>query len=1204
MRYDTTQITELAHFILGIDVNMLTGRVESTSQYAAIAAKSENFNDFYHQYQPLILDEVMATLQTAVNKFESKNKIKVSLQEKDRVKHYADENVTMLHLANDNRIQCDDLGSFNFIVGIININSARYIAILNIYFKEYQIVLKGDISDVKSGLSHFEFSPLSSLVNIDRMYNVCVEKPQNDLLQKVMRASVNLWPVIEKPSEQNAGLEHLNTEQKKAVNGFIEGEEGVYLLQGPPGTGKTTTIVSLIQQLAQKNEHILVCAPSNKAVQVLADKTLKSLPDVPMLLIAVESKITSQNLQGISYENWDKRHTLKLKTLLSEIDIAPHLSRNRMEAKTLNDIIDTQTLIKFIADVTDKSKIIGNIIKYGSRYIKAMTIEQREPLIQLAVKELESYLINLSQLQKSLSVFDFPSLPGKERADEFSNVKLKEIDKLIINISNQYNAMHAFISYQLIKYFPTDQKQLFQRAQILFCTLSIAGRMSLRRLAENQNWSFQTLIIDEAGQAVEAEALIPFRLAIDAKKALLVGDTRQLPATTVGVTAKDTHFDHSMMWRLIEENKQPYHSLMVQYRMKENIRHFPSNRYYNGKLIDHASILTRASNLPIHMRPREGIKYWVDINHQEERAGLSYCNRKEAESIVTLIEEIRKSDTQSHIGVISFYNAQVNLIRNLLKNKKTSNSKLDPETITVHSVDGFQGDEKDIIIVSFVRANQQSHIGFLSDFRRLNVAITRAKDVLYIFGSVSTFSKAMHSEIQGLLSYLTEAKAVKSFHEVMLHVANKTIHQNTPPASLPVVTPLENVTASVYRPVRANNDVSLRKFELFTEDELIAQAKRYFFKMKYELAIENYSQVLMVNHQHKQVYFLIAECYSKLGQQGQAQLMEDIGKSIPSATAKPLTVNQAHHDNNDGYQVPAQNKNITLKKARELCDEKKYLEAQALYMELFDQASEDPEVLLGLGWTLNKQKKHKEAVRYFELSIAFSKTPLAYQGILQCYIFLNQLDRALDYVYDGLDHFPWSKTLLRSKENIETRLAANKIVHKPTAIPVLTGFHPKPSTSGKKKEVPTEIITYQAADKSPASSSTRANERLSEVDKIAFERALKISKEYRDAGNASIMLKKLHESYPNHIEILNELGWCMHVLKLNTDAIAYFKKSLTIANSHSAYYSLTRCYDFQNQYSLALATLDKGLRYYPNSEKLLAYKEKISQSPKKKQSIK
>ncbi|MGA2655163.1 MAG: AAA domain-containing protein [Gammaproteobacteria bacterium] len=1204
-RYNTQLITELAHFVLGIDVNTLNGTVESTSTYAPIRPTSESFHEFYAQYQPLILDEVMATLQTAVNKFDANNKIKVNLQEKDRVNYYPHDSVTMLHLANDNRIQCDDMGGFHFIVLIVNINATRTVGILNIFQKEYQLVLKGDFSQSFTQLNFFEIFPIASLVNLDRMYSVCVQKPKTTLLDKVMRATVSPWPASNNTSAPPIAGTVLNAEQQQAVDGFTQGDDGVYLLQGPPGTGKTTTVVSMIQNLAAKKQHILVCAPSNKAIQVLAEKTLKAMPNTPMLMIAVESKISSLSLQEIALDNWEKRYPEKLKALLAEIDVAPLMSRTKSEASSVNEIIDTQTLIKFIHDVEAKSKIIVHIIKSCARYITHINPEVCASMIQLAENELLTYLKNLNVLKKEFDTFLFPALPAKQATPVLTPEKRNNIEKFLFAICNQYNSMHSFISYELLKYIPSNGSALFERTQILFCTLSIAGRMSLQRLYGNQSWSFQSIIIDEAGQAVEAEALIPFNLAKDAKRALLVGDTRQLPATTIGVSAKDTHFEHSMMWRLLEVNKQPFHSLMVQYRMRENIRHFPSHRYYDGKLIDHESIANRHTYLPPHMSPVSGIKFWVDTQGQEEHAGLSYINRNEALSIVALIKEIRKLDSHSHIGIISFYNAQVKLITHLLKNERAQNPRINPDKIAVHSVDGFQGDEKDIIIVSFVRANQHSNIGFLRDFRRLNVAITRAKDVLYIFGSVSTFKKAVGTEISELLDYLSQAKMVKSSTEAIQHV-NNTIPARTQvsPTSLPMVAPIQNVTSAVYRPVKANTTITANKFEFYSVEELIAQAKRYFTKMKYEQAIENYSYILKKNSQHKEVYYLIAECYHLLGNINQAQIMRDIGNSIEVdtkththlATTHPVTNNNNNTPND--FFTPGTK---TLKKARELSDQGEFQKAEAMYIELLDDSPEDPEILLGLGWALNKQRKHKEALRYFELSIAFSKTPLGYQGIIQCYILLNKLSEALDYIYEGLEYFPWSKTLATFKTNIEARVAPKKVEQNHTAKPVINGFQPKPAPAVLPQKNPSTTPGYIAqttqnntANQASSSSSSKASEKLSATDLVEFNHALTLSKQDKNVRAASNIFKNLHGRYPNNIEILNELGWCLHILHHNTDAIGVFKKTLKICNNLNAYYCLARCYRYADHLQHAIKTIDEGLKFFPNAHKLLDYKNELN----------
>ncbi len=1218
----TPNIPELAQFVLDLDINSLNGVVESVSQNAAIKPTAETFDEFYEQYKPLILDEVVAALQTAANKFNEKNKIRVHLNAKDQSRFYKADGVTMFNLVNnqDNnlaRIQCGDIGSFHFIVVIVYLNLTRHIGILNIYEKECQLALQGDCSTFFNNASYFDIYPLASLVNLDRMYNVCVQKPQTALLDKVMRASVSSFPSISNTTSVLVPTSSLNLEQKHAAEGFIKAPNGVYLLQGPPGTGKTTTIVNILQQLMINNESTLVCAPSNKAIQVLAERMLVSMPFAPLLLIAVENKITSPRLQEISFDNWINRYPNRLKAISQEIDVNSLASSSRFDATTVNDIIDLQLLIKFIKNIENKINIIDNIIRVCMRYVVNVNPDERANLIQLANQKLNEYLSNLKCLQQAISINSFPTLAEKPSIQKLNKTDQTRINSMITNLAREYNSLYSFIVYTLINQFPKDQDALFERIQILFSTLSITGRMSLQRYCASLARPFQYLIIDEAGQAVEAEALIPFNLAKNAKKALLVGDTRQLPATTIAITSKITHFDHSMMWRLLEGNKQPYHLLTTQYRMRGNIKHFPSNRYYEGRLIDHESIAQRPSHIPAHIMNPNGIKLWLDTNSPEEHSDLSFINRTEATSVIQLICAIREYDTKSQIGVISFYSAQIKLISSLLKHEQSKNSKIKLDNIEAHTVDGFQGDEKDIIILSFVRGNQHNQIGFLNDFRRLNVAITRAKDALYIIGNASTFRRSPNSEVGQLLDFLTKAHAFKSFNEVLRQIVNKNSSASSSSRALPVVTPIQNVGSAVYRPAKAVIAPAPKKFEFFTIGELMAQANRYYEKTQYDKAIENCRHVLEDEPNRKEAYQLIAKCYKEMGKTEEAQSMQQIADTMSSNVNSASSLSSAHHisnSNHDGFTtISRKNIKATLKEARELCDKDKFEEAESIYSQLVDDDFENSEVLLGLGWVLNKQRRHKEAERYFELSLKFSKTPLAYQGLIQCKNFLNNHKTAIDLIYEALDYFPWSRSIAALRSDIETRNEQPKNTTTQgemnatagTVRPLLSDFLPSRLSTEQlqPQRNPSTTPTYTAqvskgklpANKSSTSSSVpHAQESLSEQHQAIFIHACIMLDEKKEPRNAEAILRELHKIYPHNIRILEKFGWCLHILKRNAEAITLFEEYLEKAQNVNVYYGLARCYRFTDDIRAALDLVNEGLKYFSDARQLLEYKKELN----------
>ena len=293
------------------------------------------------------------------------------------------------------------------------------------------------------------------------------------------------------------------------------------------------------------------------------------------------------------------------------------------------------------------------------------------------------------------------------------------------------NGIYSYIKDFSEQFSDTENDELFllDQSQIVFASLSVCGRRTLQRLQKK----FDVTVIDEAGQAVPAETLIPCRFPT--KKALFVGDHMQLPATTFSETATETNFAESTLSSLINNNAS-YRMLNYQYRMHPEIRRFPSEHFYGGRLRDGVNIGRRANPLAL-LSNMDYLPYgFINISAgQEASQNHSFYNESEVNAIGRLISKINASSSTIQIGVIAFYRAQVER----LQRKFNRNSN-----VLVSTVDGFQGGERDLIIISCVRSNPSGRIGFAKDFRRINVAITRAKHGLVLFGNINTLQKGNH----------------------------------------------------------------------------------------------------------------------------------------------------------------------------------------------------------------------------------------------------------------------------------------------------------------------------------------------------------------------------------------------------------------------------------------------------------------------------
>ena len=297
--------------------------------------------------------------------------------------------------------------------------------------------------------------------------------------------------------------------------------------------------------------------------------------------------------------------------------------------------------------------------------------------------------------------------------------------------------------------------QLFSEARVIACTLV----SSANRLLEGQK--FGTLFIDEAAQALEAACWIPIRRV---SRVILAGDHCQLPPTVKSFEALKAGLGKTLMERIVENKPEVVTLLKTQYRMNEEIMRFSSDWFYDNQMESAPEVKFRSIlDLDIPMTWIDTSQFELpedsDISFKEAFVGESFGRINKAEAELTLLvleqyfEKIGKTrilEERLDVGVISPYRAQVQYMRRLMKNKKFF--KPFRHLISVNTVDGFQGQERDIILISLVRANNEGQIGFLRDLRRMNVAITRARMKLIILGDASTMTR--HPFYKKLFEYI------------------------------------------------------------------------------------------------------------------------------------------------------------------------------------------------------------------------------------------------------------------------------------------------------------------------------------------------------------------------------------------------------------------------------------------------------------------
>jgi regulator of nonsense transcripts 1 len=336
---------------------------------------------------------------------------------------------------------------------------------------------------------------------------------------------------------------------------------------------------------------------------------------------------------------------------------------------------------------------------------------------------------------------------AKSREDVESNVGFLSLHRQVqmndTNVElaklNQLKAELGELSSQDEKKFKTltraAEREILQNADVICCTCVGAGDPRLAKL------KFRTVLIDESTQSAEPECMIP--LVLGCKQVVLVGDHQQLGPVIMNKRAAKAGLNQSLFERLVALGCAPIR-LNVQYRMHPCLSEFPSNMFYEGSLQNGITMQQRLRKdvdfpWPVADSP---MMFWSNLGNEEISAsGTSYLNRTEAQNVEKIVTRFFKAGVSpSAIGIITPYEGQRSYVVQSMQQTGTFKKEHYKE-IEVASVDAFQGREKDFIVLSCVRSNDHQGIGFLSDPRRLNVALTRAKYGLVVLGNPKVLSK-------------------------------------------------------------------------------------------------------------------------------------------------------------------------------------------------------------------------------------------------------------------------------------------------------------------------------------------------------------------------------------------------------------------------------------------------------------------------------
>lgn len=511
-------------------------------------------------------------------------------------------------------------------------------------------------------------------LGINLLFDETSYKEMDIALEKVIVASNNRLaklrdvmyslksPTFEK-EDTSLQITGLNSSQNNAVRKILSAKD-IAIIHGPPGTGKTTTLVQAIRQTLMSEKQVLVCSPSNTAVDLLTEKLHRE--GISVLRLGNPARISEDVISN----------TLDAK-------IAAHESYK---------------------DLKSYRKTADEYFRMAGKYKRNFGKEEREQR-QLLYSEARKILAEARQLED-------------------------------------------FIVYEQ-----------FEKAQVIACTPVVSSNRMMR------DKRFSTVFIDEAAQALEPMSWIPISRS---ERVIFAGDHFQLPPTVKSKKAEELGLKETLFERCMEI---PNVSVMlnVQYRMHQYIMNFSNEQFYKGDLKADVSVadtlLSRDENEPLLNIPFEfidtaGCSYSEIINPES----LSISNPDEAALLFKHLKMTLQqygSKKPLRIGIISPYKEQVQYLTNKLAEEDELKEYL--SQIAVKTIDGFQGQERDIIYISMVRSNEELEIGFLSDIRRMNVALTRAKKKLVVIGDSATIGS--HPFYKKFLDYAENIKAYRSAWE-------------------------------------------------------------------------------------------------------------------------------------------------------------------------------------------------------------------------------------------------------------------------------------------------------------------------------------------------------------------------------------------------------------------------------------------------------
>ncbi|KAI8552028.1 hypothetical protein RHMOL_Rhmol06G0232800 [Rhododendron molle] len=576
-------------------------------------------------------------------------------------------------------------------------------------------------------------------------------------------------------------LSKLNESQGEAILTSLHGikcshKSTVELIRGPPGTGKTKTVSVLLFTLLRMNCRTLICAPTNIAIKEVASRVLKLVresseaesekqsffcPLGDILLFGNKERLkVDSEIRDIYLDyrverlaeclgpltGW--RHCLTamidfLEDCVSQYQVFIENQRMIRENEHIDQGEGTKAeFSSFLDFVRDRFKVHASSLRQcifrlcthlPRRFLSVHNLQNMEILIRF-LGHLESLLFQNNLVSEELEEIFSHDNASDDISESFGDTRRK-----CISVLKTLRLLLEGLDLPSVMNSGSIRDFCFRMASLIFCTAS-----SSYKLHSVEMEPLNLLVIEEAAQLKECESTIPLQLS-GLGHVILVGDECQLPAMVTSDVCIEAGFGRSLFERLSLLG-HPKHLLNMQYRMHPSISSFPNSTFYFNQILDSPHVKRKSYGRQYLQGSMFGPYSFINViggKEEKDYAEHSRRNMVEVAVVVKILQKLYKewnvSKKKISVGVISPYAAQVVAILDKLGRKFEN---LDGFTVKVKSIDGFQGGEEDIIIISTVRSNSGGSVGFLSCPQRVNVALTRARHCLWIVGNERTLARS------------------------------------------------------------------------------------------------------------------------------------------------------------------------------------------------------------------------------------------------------------------------------------------------------------------------------------------------------------------------------------------------------------------------------------------------------------------------------